>query len=128
MNSAALEINEQRKTFNAITSVIPPGSSFGKSILLPKTHISTLIISRLSFILFHGDFFTGFARTVFGDSSSSLSNHQFDHLLSTYYIFTASNADFTSIMASKHKNIVFKTVGFRRFRKTANNDAIQGTY
>ena len=75
MNSAAFEINEQRKTFNAIMSVIPPRSSFGKSILLPKTHIATLIISRLSFILFHGDLFAGFARTVFGDSSSSLSNH-----------------------------------------------------
>jgi hypothetical protein len=50
MNSAALEINEQRKTFNAIMSVIPLGSSFGKSILLPKTHISTF--NYLSLIIY----------------------------------------------------------------------------
>lgn len=72
MTSAASGIHKQRMAFNGIMPATPPGTSFGKLILLPKTQVSTKIISRLSFILFKGDMLTVISCTVIGDIFSSL--------------------------------------------------------
>jgi len=41
---------------------------------------------------------------------------------------TARNADLISILLNKHKRTAFETIGFMRFRKIVDNDAIQGMY